>query len=694
LYLFVQVKKLSTIASMFNRQLLVVVLKVSVIVIAVIALYFQDFEILFSGILTTESTFHILAVPLIFAFLVYRKRKMVNASLQPSEIHKSTFQRYSSSIIGTALCAVAMLVYWYGSNSFTPLEFHMATLPFLTAGLILILFNPQTLKHLVFPVAFLIFLTPPPSEILFSVGSALANFSAVASNAFINVFGISASLISSDVGPIITILRPDNTAIPFNVNVACSGIYSLIGFTLFALVIAYITSGKLRNKLFILAIGIPFMITLNIIRITVILAIGYSYGEALALEIFHSIGATVLMLIGTFILLGISEKIIKKPAPITPCPTCTTADPKNAETHFCYTCGKIFKSSKNRLTRLDVTKIASIAIVTILLLSIQAPTFALTQGPAEVLSKTVQGLQVSNQKNMLPDIDGYILRYSYRDTDYEQTSGNDAALVYVYIPEDDSKFPIWVAIQIGASPTAQHRWETCLINTPLARGSPARVTQFAFHNVPISDNPPMSGRFFAFQYTDSKNAQAVFYWYQTATFNMGGTFQKRSVMISLITYIGNEDMVKDAENQQIPVAKTINSYWQPLITWSAVSLAISQNSLILSSVTAAILVLLIIYTIYLDRNGKRSLLTLYHKLSTQDQLLIIAVNNVDNPSSTEAIAAEYQKLSSLSVTKQYVTQKLKEAENNGLVRQIVKNSQDNPILIWKSQLKNEAIFQK
>lgn len=687
-----QEDKSRVMASALNHHRFAVALKFLVIPAVVIALYFQDLSMIFSGALTTESTFHVLAVPFIVAFLIYRKRKMVNASLSSTESNKNVFQKYFSLLVGITLCATALLTYWYGSYSFMPLEFHMATLPFLTAGLILILFNTQTLKHLFFPVAFLIFLTPPPSELLFSVGSALANLSAVASNALTNVFGISATLSSSNVGPIITILRPDGASIPFNVSVACSGIYSLIGFVLFAVVIAYLTAGKLRNKLLILVIGIPFMILLNIIRITVILMIGYSYGEALALEIFHSMGATILMFIGTLILLGISEKVIKKPAPIAPCPDCTPSS-KNFSTHFCSTCGKVFKYPKIKLNRVDVTKIFGIAMVTIILLSIQAPTFAVTQGPTEVFSQTFQGSRVSNQNAVLPDIDGYNLSYSYRDTAYEQTSGNDMAIVYNYRSEDSSKLPIQVAIQIGASSTAQHRWETCLINFPLSRGDSAKVTQLALRDIQLLDNPPMTGRFFAFQYTNSKQLQAVLYWYQTATFDVNGTSQSRSVMISLVAYVSDANMLEDVENQQVHIAQAINSHWQPLKTWSAVTLIISQNGLVLSSCAAVFFILIVLYAVYLNVNEKRSLLILYRKLSAQDQLLIKTVSNIGD-SSFKGIVAEFQKLSPLPVTELYVTQKLKEAENNGLITRVIKNLRDNPVLIWKSRLSNSTGFFK
>ena len=131
----------------------------------------------------------------------------------------------------------------------------MLTLPVLTAGLILILFNGQTLKQLIFPIAFLFFLTPPPTEILYSVGSTLSDLSAHASNAIANVFGI-ASTISAQYGsPIITITRANQTIMNFSVDVACSGVYSLIGFVIFAVFIAYISRGKLWSKPIILLLG-------------------------------------------------------------------------------------------------------------------------------------------------------------------------------------------------------------------------------------------------------------------------------------------------------------------------------------------------------------------------------------------------------------------------------------------------------
>jgi exosortase len=668
-----------------NNHRLTLALKFSVITFTVVALYFQDLTLVFQGALTDESTYHILAIPFIFAYLLFRKRKMILASIQPDDSSKRGFQKYFNTIAGTLLFLVVILVYWYGSYSFTPLEFHMVTLPFMAAGLVLMFFGVQTLRQMIFPVAFLAFLTPPPSEILYSVGSALANFSAVVSNGLANVFGLHATLTSSNLGPMITILRPDGASLPFNVSVACSGIYSIVGFLIFAVFIAYITPGKLLNKLIVLLLGVPLMIMLNIVRITAILGIGFNWGEDLALEVFHNFGATALMFIGTLILLVVTEKFFKKPAAPTPCPACTPAA-KNPVVPFCAKCGKLFKYSQVKLAKSDVVKVVGVLLVTVVLLSVQAPVFALTQGPAQVIAQTTSGLHVNQSNSTLPAIDGYTLQYSYRDTSYEQTSGNDAAVVYCYNPVDESQLPVWVAIQIGDSSTAQHRWETCLINYPLDIGAEVNVKQFDLRDVQLQENPPITGRYFAFEYTSTQKVEVVLYWYETATFDINGTAQTKSVMMSLIMYPQSKDEIEACEAAELPVAQAITSHWEPIKTWTNVTLALSQNGLALSSVAAVVLVLLVFYYLYLSRREKQSLLTLYRKLPAQDQLLIRAVSNLGEANSVGDVTVEYQKLSLLTVPESVVLEKLGEAARAGLIKKRLLSDRDCPVLVWRVML--------
>lgn len=680
-------------SSILNQHRLSTSIKFAAITIAIVVLYFQDLSMVFTGALTDQSTFQILAIPFLFAYLLFRKRKIINASIQPAQISVRGFQKHFSTLTGIALSAVAIMTYWYGSYTFTPLEYHLLTLPLLVAGLTLILFNLQTLKQLLVPIAFLIFLTPPPDQILFSLGSALANLCASTSNTLANIFGLHATFSESNVGPVITLIRPDHTTLPFNVDVACSGVYSLIGFVIFALLIAYIMRGKLRNKFAILLMGIPLIVALNIIRITIILAIGYNFGENLALELFHDVGATVLMFVGVLLLLWITDKVFKKPRPPQPCTICNIS-PLNTTELFCPNCGNLFKFPKTKLNRVDLTKIAGIAIFVVILLSIQAPVFALTQGPAQVIIQTPSGTEVNTSSSLLPNVPGYTLSYVYSDTAFQQLSGDNAALVYSYTSTSKSNQTVWAAVQIASSVTSEHQWQECLIIYPLSQGDQSTVNQLDNREIQIQNNPPITAQYFAFQYKETNQTQVVLYWYETVNFNANGTAQTKSVMVSLITYPSSAQGVSEDENQELPFADAITGYWTPIETWSAIALSISQNGLELSSGAFTILVILILYASFINRKEKRALLSLYKKLLLQDQLLMKAVTNAEkmkNPS-TRGVTLEFQKLVQSPISETWITQRLNAAENAGLIKKILVNKDDNPALAWKNQIPEKTSF--
>jgi hypothetical protein len=352
---------------------------------------------------------------------------------------------------------------------------------------------------------------------------------------------------------------------------------------------------------------------------------------------------------------------------------------------------------KIKLNRPDIAKIASIAIIVVMLLSIQAPVFALTQGPAQVIYQTPSGTQVNTNttNSLLPNVAGYTLSYVYRDTIFEQESGDDAALVYSYASPNDTTSTVWVAIQIAPSVTSEHRWETCLVNYPLSQGDTATVDQLDLRDIQIQSNPPITARYFAFQYKDTNETQVVLYWYETATFDTNGTAETKSVMISLVMYPPSTQNYTNIEAQELPFANAINNYWAPIQTWSTIALNLSQNGLALSATATTILALLILYALYLDRKEKLSLLNLYRKLPTQDQLLVKAVANAQkqrNPT-TEGVAVELQKLTETIIDRAWLTEKLAEVEKVGLIKKALVNKEDQPRFAWASLLLQKRSFQ-
>ena len=215
-------------------------------------------------------------------------------------------------------------------------------------------------------------------------------------------------------------------------------------------------------------------------------------------------------------------------------------------------------------------------------------------------------------------------------------------------------------------------------------------------DIQLQDNPPITARYFAFQYKNTNQTQVVLYWYQTATFNTNGTAQTKSVMISIIMYPPSPQNFSDAEAQELLFASAINNYWQPIQTWSTIALTISQNGLALSAATAAILIALIIYRLILSQQEKASLLTLYSKLPTETQTLIKAVQEAQeqNNPTTQGIADQLQKLTKLSPDQTWLNQKFDELQNAGLIKKTLINQNDNPALAWKNQIHQKTILFK
>jgi len=95
--------------------------------------------------------------------------------------------------------------------------------------------------------------------------------------------------------PVINLASTAGIPISFSVDIACSGLYSLIGFLVFAFFLAYVTREKLLKKTVIFLVGLPLIYLLNVMRIIIIIVLGYNYGMDLALQVFHLIGGWVLI---------------------------------------------------------------------------------------------------------------------------------------------------------------------------------------------------------------------------------------------------------------------------------------------------------------------------------------------------------------------------------------------------------------
>lgn len=665
-------------------------LKITFIVVAALVVFYQDLVMVANDALNSEFMSHILAIPFLFGYLLYRKRKMIRASIpfEPSPSHGNTF--LYKEILGTLLFLIAFLTYSYGSYTFTPLEFHMFALPIFVTACTLIMFNTQTLRQLAFPILFLFFLIPPPTQIVYALGSTLSTISTQASCTILNLFGFAAKISTVYGNPEIIITQPDGTQLPFTVDIACSGIYSLIGFLIFATFIAYIARTKRTHawkKPAIFLIGLPLIYVLNILRITIIVSLGYYYGMELAMNVFHLLGGWALIFLGTLLLLIVTEKALKvqlftKKETVS-CPECNPII--EHEKNFCSACGKTLKYVDVKPSKLDLTKITALVIAVVLILSIQTPIFALTKGPVDILTQLAEGKQPTIE--ILPQINDYTLIFIYRDREFEQQAKQDASLIYAYIPTDKSEDIIWVALEIASTRSSLHNWEACLIEAPLKLGEQA-VTHLDLRNIELLENPPLIARYFAFQYEDNNLTQVVLYWYETSTFTTNTTTQHKHVKISLIVYSDETESIQQTEDKLLIFGTAIANYWQPIKTWTEIALLISKNGNYLLLTPTILLIITILFQAFSHIKTKQENLKAYQKLPEKDKKILQAIQktNKNHKGTTQEIASAYKKLNEEQIKLDTLHETLSNLEEAGLTKQTITNENDEPILKWKTNI--------
>ncbi len=675
-----------------------VAVKGSILIAAALVLYLQDLEIIFNDALQSEATSYMLAIPFLLAYFVYRKRKMICAVATQESSETPKHARLLTTLVGILLCATAMTLYWYGSYTFTPLEYHILTLPIFTAGLVLIIFNPRVLRESIFPICFLAFLIPPPAEILYSIGTSLSVIGSQASSTVVSALGVSSKIIDQYGNPTILITRPDNSMLGFSLDLACSGIYPIMGFLVFAALTAYIIRDKPWKKASLFFLGVPLIYLLNIIRIITILLIGYQYGEELALQIFHLLGGIVLLALGTGLLLVISDKVFKtrlftRAQRTSGCSTCQVTE--NTNENYCSNCGRLLNYGRTKLRKGDVVKVIAIVATLILLVSIQAPTFALTEGPAQIIIQTPAGEQGNTQ--ILPEIHGYALEFTYRDTAFEQLAKQDASLLYCYSSKNPTGKDVWVDVEIASTRSSLHRWEYCLVTYPQEYGHSPEAQQLDLRDVQLLENPPLIARYFGFQNVKNNQTQLVLYWYESSIFIVNKTAQQKQVKISVISLLADPQDMAKAKEDLLPFAVTIANYWQPIKMWTRIALTISQNGLTLAGTSMTMIIIVAIFYTAERMRFRKAKTKTYRKLEKAEQKIIDAVQEAKTTSipTFQNISTAYQETTGQGIKAEILDQKLTQARKNGLIGIHIVNQKDEPVQTWKANVtRREATMEK
>jgi len=659
------------------------IISIIFIILTILIVYWQDLSILFNEALQSEAVSQIILIPFLVSYLLYRKKELVQASLTLERLRGKAKLASFSDIVGAAFCLTAFLLYWYGSYTFYPLEFHIASLIIFVMGITLILTNIKVLWILLFPIIFLAFLMPPPSTIIYTAGGLLANINTQGSYTLLKIAGIPVSLSYNYGAPIIA-LNTSTSPIEFAVYQASSGLYSLIAFTMFATFLVYIIRGTITRKATLFALGLLLLPILNIIRISIIVSIAYWLGEEIAMNIFHTFTGWLLIFGGILLLLLIGEKILhlqifgsaKKTSSCTECD-----DSLKKQAFFCLRCGKLLKTPNMKASKIFWMKVTALLIGSYLVTaSIQAPVFAF----APRLTVSNSSPQVNT--NVFPNITNYQLQFLYRDVSYEKVARQDASLIYAYLPTTNSSIlPVYVIVGVASSLSNLHNWEVSLIAWRISQGLPPLVNLLESGDIQLTDNPRIIARYIVFQHPNNYTYVAL-YWYQKALFKTGLTIEPRYIRTNLLILTKNtNDSQKLIEKLQT-IGQSIAVYWEPLRVQSLVSIGIPiQQALLGLAVGSAIFIQTSQYA--LDQRKKRTNLKIFEKLaSPNEKQLYQTVKELSlktKETTTQNIASTIEKNTGKAVEIDKLNEMLNNLEKLGIIGTDIKNISDEPRLVWK-----------
>lgn len=627
--------------------------------------YWRDLWDILNLAIASDVVQYILIVPFAFLFLLYRRRKFLSLPFRGS---------FMNETIGIALCLLSFLLYVLGSFSFDPLLYHLLSLPIFFSGAILIVYGFDTLRALAFPIALLFFLAPFPLVFLAPLGGYLSGLTAQTCYTIFSSLGFPVSL-SSELGFRLDLTKSSGDCIAFLIDLPCSGIYSLLGFTFFAVFFAYFTTGTTIRKLSFTTLGFVIAYLLNVVRIALMMFVGYAYGYGQAIKFYHLFSGSVILFLGILVLLAVGEKTLKvsllKTKPITNCPHCSNYQ------DICHSCGRIFKwpVSKPRWSRAIPQSLLVLLISLMVTLSFgplyfQAPT-------TEMQALTFYSTTAKEEELPLPAVDDWSPTFITRDR-YAEDFLKIQLVNYFYYSHSETE-RVWGMIEVSDISLRLHLWETCLQFLPYGAYVKEKV------DVRLFDDSPLTVRILDIDEPDQKRSSVYLYWFDVFPFKTEKRVENKHVKITLIAYpddlheagfIKSLDDQANVHDQLLAIARKIEESWKPLREPQNLFAAtiLSNKEAFLASISGLLVASFVFHTIRQDAKAERLLLE-YEELSDEERALLSRVGK-DSTSMAQLHGDAPEE-----IQKDWMM--LNHLEEAGFVKKIIIARGDRPFVSWK-----------
>lgn len=180
-----------------------------------------DLRVLWIEATNNDWENYILIIPFVVCYLLYSKRRVASTIIKAS-----AGTSLNSVLAGIGLCLAALLLYFYGSYTLFVNFMHLLSMGLFVIGCSIATFGRKVFRIILFPLSYLFLITPPPLEFFSYAGGIFVNLTLSLAGNFLTLISIPVRFESSYM--YLTSLSGDSLV--FQVDVACSGIYSILAF--------------------------------------------------------------------------------------------------------------------------------------------------------------------------------------------------------------------------------------------------------------------------------------------------------------------------------------------------------------------------------------------------------------------------------------------------------------------------------
>ena len=262
-------------------------------------LYLRTFVWLINVWLADPSYSHGFFIPIISAFIAWRKLRNRNGV----PVYRGARRAYSHL---TERCGPGFFIFVFGlilyAIGFLKVFPFLSALSFLfvLSGLVLYFYGKDVMHALLFPISFLVFAIPIPLPVIANVGFILQSLSAHSSTLIIALLGIPVTRLGAQI-------HLQNAS--FTIGMPCTGMNTLISLLALTAIFIYVLKCPFYKKAAIFCVTIPIAISANILRVTSILLIAHQYGSDAAMKFFHDFSNLFLFVFAFAFLILISITI-------------------------------------------------------------------------------------------------------------------------------------------------------------------------------------------------------------------------------------------------------------------------------------------------------------------------------------------------------------------------------------------------